>query len=157
MRHQQANDAKLILWTCRDGEKLTKAVEWCKLRGLEFDAVNQNLPEVIEQYGGDTRKISADEYIDDKMCNRFKLPFVSQRKEITANPKKITSFGDAEIAVIEAFIGKDGPIMEFKEMQALVAMQFEIYKRMMQPTYILQTGALIGKPIRRSKNEKGET
>ena len=35
---------KIILWTCRNKEHLTKAVEWCKERGLEFDAVNDNLP-----------------------------------------------------------------------------------------------------------------
>jgi len=66
---------KLILWTCREGYKLEKAVDWCRLQGLKFDAVNHNLPEVIELYGGDTRKISADEYIDDKMCAQFELPF----------------------------------------------------------------------------------
>lgn len=34
--------------------------------GLKFDAVNENLPEVIELMGGDSRKIFANEYIDDK-------------------------------------------------------------------------------------------
>ena len=57
---------KIILWTCRNKEHLTKAVAWCKLHGLEFDAVNTNLPEVQEMFGGDTRKIFADVYIDDK-------------------------------------------------------------------------------------------
>jgi hypothetical protein len=60
---------KLILWTCREGESLAKAVEWCKARGLVFDAVNENLPERIEQYGGDSRKVSADLYLDDKAKN----------------------------------------------------------------------------------------
>lgn len=58
--------AKLILWTCRNGMKLKAAVEWCAERGLIFDAVNENLPEVVEWMGGDTRKIFADEYIDDR-------------------------------------------------------------------------------------------
>ena len=57
---------KLILWTCRAGEKLEEAVKWCADRGLIFDAVNENLPEIIEMMGGDTRKIYADEYIDDR-------------------------------------------------------------------------------------------
>ena len=30
---------KVILWTCRVGEWLQNAVEWCKELGLEFDAV----------------------------------------------------------------------------------------------------------------------
>lgn len=57
---------KLILWTCREGELLTQAVEWCKQWGLEFDAVNENLPELIKKFGNDCRKIGADYYCDDR-------------------------------------------------------------------------------------------
>lgn len=64
--YQNVLEWKIILWTCRNKEHLTKAVAWCKLHGLEFDAVNTNLPEVQEMFGGDTRKIFADVYIDDK-------------------------------------------------------------------------------------------
>lgn len=56
---------KLILWTCRSNERLEEAVTYCDFIGLQFDAVNTNLPEVIEAYGGDTRKVSATLYIDD--------------------------------------------------------------------------------------------
>lgn len=60
----------IILNTCRvdsDTRKyLQEAVEFCKSCGLEFDAVNENLPSKIIKYGGDTRKISADYYIDDR-------------------------------------------------------------------------------------------
>lgn len=62
----KADGHKLILWTCREGARLDAAVEWCKARGLTFDAVNANLPEQIELYGNDSRKIGADYYIDDK-------------------------------------------------------------------------------------------
>lgn len=57
---------KLILWTCRKNEKLTDAVKWCKEKGLIFDAVNENLQESIKFFDGDSRKIFADIYIDDK-------------------------------------------------------------------------------------------
>ena len=60
------NGAKLILWTCREGELLDKAVAWCEERGLFFDAVNDNIPESIEKYGNNCRKVSADIYIDDR-------------------------------------------------------------------------------------------
>ena len=56
----------LILWTCRCGEDLTAAVEWCKEHGLEFDYINENVPENVEKWGNDSRKIFAHEYIDDK-------------------------------------------------------------------------------------------
>ena len=62
---KEAGD-KLILWTCRNNERLQEAVEWCNGQGLEFDAVNENLEEIIKLYGGDTRKIQADKYVDDK-------------------------------------------------------------------------------------------
>lgn len=57
---------KIILWTCRDGYHLDKAVEYCREQGLEFDSVNKNIPEVIEMFNNDTRKIYANMYIDDK-------------------------------------------------------------------------------------------
>jgi len=63
---QQMTGAKIILWTNRRGEKLEEAVRWCAARGLAFDAVNENLPEVIERFGGDTRKVFAHEYLDDR-------------------------------------------------------------------------------------------
>lgn len=57
---------KLILWTCRTGEKLNEAVRWCRKRGLIFDAVNENLPESIERFDADCRKVYATEYWDDQ-------------------------------------------------------------------------------------------
>ena len=43
-----------------------KAVSWCRDQQLEFDAVNDNLPEIVELYGTNSRKITCDFYIDDK-------------------------------------------------------------------------------------------
>lgn len=65
----QSKGAKLILWTCRDNERLRAAISFCYGQGLVFDAVNENLPEIQEKYGGDTRKVFADIYIDDKAFN----------------------------------------------------------------------------------------
>ena len=75
LKHQRQQGAKLILWTCRSDEELSKAVDWCYWVGLEFDAVNENLPEIIEAFGRDTRKIFANVYIDDRMSRKFELPF----------------------------------------------------------------------------------
>lgn len=61
-----AEGNKIILWTCRTDERLQEAIDWCSEQGLEFDAVNENLEERIQEYGGDTRKASASFYIDDK-------------------------------------------------------------------------------------------
>lgn len=42
------------------------ARDWCYNYGLIFNAVNENLPEIIDSFGSDTRKIFANEYIDDR-------------------------------------------------------------------------------------------
>lgn len=63
---EQANGAALILWTCREGELLSDAVSAAADWGLYFNAVNESLPEWIEQWGSDPRKIGATEYWDDK-------------------------------------------------------------------------------------------
>lgn len=62
----KANGHKVILWTSRAGRDLEAAVEWCHGQGLEFDAVNEPLPEQVARWGNDTRKVYADFYIDDK-------------------------------------------------------------------------------------------
>ena len=62
----QRKGYKIILWTCREGEPLHQAIEWCKEFNLVFDAINDNLPEIKELYGNTSRKISCDIYIDDR-------------------------------------------------------------------------------------------
>ena len=52
----------IVLWTCREGKELKEAVEWCANNGLEFDAINENPPEVPFK----SRKVVADMYIDDR-------------------------------------------------------------------------------------------
>lgn len=66
LKNKQSRGAKIILWTCREGNYLFEAELWCSNHGLIFDAVNDNLPEHIEKFGGNCRKIFADMYIDDK-------------------------------------------------------------------------------------------
>ena len=62
----KAEGKKIILWTSRTGEVLDQAVKFCRDHGLEFDAVNDNIPEV-KALGWDARKVFATMYIDDRM------------------------------------------------------------------------------------------
>lgn len=66
LKSQQAAGARVILWTCRTGERLQEALKWCKTRNIKFDAVNDNLPDIKSEYGDNARKIFADEYWDDR-------------------------------------------------------------------------------------------
>lgn len=77
---QQKVGNKVILWTNRVGRFLENAVKWSAAQGLFYDAVNENIPEIVEKYTdilGDEKpspKITADIFIDDSACGRG-LPF----------------------------------------------------------------------------------
>lgn len=67
IRFEQAKGSRIILWTCRNGAALEAAVKFCKNEmKFHFDAINDNLDEIKVLYGGDTRKVFATEYWDDK-------------------------------------------------------------------------------------------
>lgn len=67
VKEEQAKGTAIILWTCRSGAALVRAVDACCRVGINPDAVNENLPELIEAWGGeDTRKVVATEYWDDR-------------------------------------------------------------------------------------------
>ena len=60
-RHQ------LILWSCREGELLQDAIDWCHERGVDFYAVNRDFPEEdIERNQHFSRKLKVDLFIDDR-------------------------------------------------------------------------------------------
>lgn len=64
LKKLQEEGHQLILWTYRHGHKLNEAVEFCRMRGIEFYAVNKSYPE--EDFEGVSRKILADIFIDDR-------------------------------------------------------------------------------------------
>lgn len=84
-KDEQAKGTRIILWTNRVGEPLETAIRWCEEHGLRLDAVNDNVPEAVEFFGTNTRKIYADEFIDDRMAQGFNLPYYGepQIKELT--------------------------------------------------------------------------
>lgn len=69
----------IILWTCRSGDSLDMAVQWCKDRGIDLYAVN------VRPYQTDystSPKVHADFYIDDAAIGcplirtKYERPFV---------------------------------------------------------------------------------
>ncbi len=66
MKKLSADGHYLIIWTCRHGELLTKAINWMLDQGIPFNRVNEHNPDNLAKYGGDARKIYAHVYIDDK-------------------------------------------------------------------------------------------
>jgi hypothetical protein len=71
LRQNQREGSQIILWTCRQDKLLEQAVNFCKSYGLHFDAVNDNVPEAINQLGINPRKVFAHLYIDDKSAKPY--------------------------------------------------------------------------------------
>ena len=58
---------RLVLWSCREGQLLDDAINWCRERGVEFYAVNCDYPEeTINNNQHFSRKIKVDYFIDDR-------------------------------------------------------------------------------------------
>jgi hypothetical protein len=70
LKELEKQGARLIMWTFRTGKELEEAVEYCRINGIEFYAINRNYPEEVmnESIG---RKIDAGIYIDDKNLGGF--------------------------------------------------------------------------------------
>ena len=67
LKKMQQDGHRLILWSCREGELLQAAVEFCRQRGVEFFAVNSNYPDEDVDAGAiRSRKLKADMFIDDR-------------------------------------------------------------------------------------------
>ncbi len=63
----QKDGHKLILWTVREGKLRDEAVEWCKQRGVEFYAINNDYPEeTVDGNEHFSRKLKVDMWIDDR-------------------------------------------------------------------------------------------
>ena len=56
----------IILWTCREGNRLAEALLFLQKHHFRPNYVNCNCPDAIARLKCDPRKIFADVYIDDK-------------------------------------------------------------------------------------------
>ena len=70
LRSLATREHKLLLWTCREGEKLEDAVNWFKEREIPLAGINETpLADDFRPQGG--RKVFANLYIDDKAFGGF--------------------------------------------------------------------------------------
>lgn len=70
LKELQKRGFLLILWTFRVGKELDEAVEFCKINGVEFYAINKSYPdEILDE--STSRKIDADIFIDDRNLGGF--------------------------------------------------------------------------------------
>ena len=117
VQDQQRRGAKLILWTNRGGEYLDAALDWCEDRGLVFNAVNENIPEMVEYFGNDCRKVFANEYIDDRA-----VPMPGESWALTAELSR-------EFYYIREKLGKSELLAQLAEESAELAQAALKYRR----------------------------
>lgn len=124
LKREQANGTKVILWTCRRDEQLTAAVDFCAMQGIRLDAVNRNLPEIVEAFGGDTIKVFANEYWDDRARLMPPLP---PSDEVTVRDERDTLMKRhrAQVEVIRKRI--DGGGLTGDEERLLKDLNFETH------------------------------
>lgn len=66
LKRLQADRHQLILWTAREGQLLEDAVRFCHDRGLDFYAINSDVPNDSWKDNSPTRKLKVDMFIDDR-------------------------------------------------------------------------------------------
>jgi hypothetical protein len=66
MKRLKADGHYLIIWSCREGDAQQAMADWLIEHEIPFDRINDNHPDNIALYGVNSRKISADLYVDDR-------------------------------------------------------------------------------------------
>lgn len=66
IRNLHAKGYYIIIWTCRFGQHQDNVERFLQSHGIPYDEINEHHPDVRDFYKNDTRKISADIYIDDR-------------------------------------------------------------------------------------------
>ena len=115
---EQAAGARIILWTCREGEYLLNAIDWCYLEGIELDGINANLRDVIESFGGtDTRKIFAHEYWDDRAREMpiRKSAWISVKDRLPEAPEPVLIYSDDDGVAEGAYLPTKGYWIQFRK------------------------------------------
>jgi phenolic acid decarboxylase len=57
---------RVAIWTCRSNEQQDLVEKILKKHGISYHVINESFPEFIEMFGGQSRKILASTYIDDR-------------------------------------------------------------------------------------------
>ena len=66
MQRLKSDGHYLIIWTCREGRFRADMIEWMSENGIPFDRINGHVPDAVESFGYESRKVYADVYIDDR-------------------------------------------------------------------------------------------
>lgn len=66
LRKIKDHGGRILIWTCRTGHQADTLKGILFDAGVEYDTFNEELAETRELFGGTSRKVFADVYIDDR-------------------------------------------------------------------------------------------
>jgi ATP-dependent DNA ligase len=98
VRKKKADGNKIILWTNRQGKILDKAVEFLKAHDVPIDYINEN-----PEFETGSRKIYADEYIDDRSIHPDKVASSNELHKALTKP----SYAKMDIADLDPTKGDE--------------------------------------------------
>jgi len=79
----------IIINSCRANQPAEMMKSFLDDHGLLYHLINENSPHRIQTYGGDTRKISADLYIDDRNIGCDDINWLVVYEQIQSYNKKV--------------------------------------------------------------------
>lgn len=89
----------IIINTCRCGDEQNNAENFLKKEDVLFHLINQNNSDLVKFYNADSKKVSADIYVDDKSLENILHPEFLEWKNIyngihtvTSSPNFLSSF-----------------------------------------------------------------
>lgn len=80
----------ILIHTCRTGRRQGYAEDFLEEYNIKYHWINTNAPEVVTTYRTDTRKLSADLYIDDKQLGG--LPMVTHTFKTTGSTLEVPNW-----------------------------------------------------------------
>ena len=100
----------IIINTCRALHYAENAKNYLIANGIKFDFFNENDTKLIQKYGTDTRKISADAYIDDKSRNNLLIKYMIGTEAYNNQfwQSELEEFQFIEKPVIICVVGESG-------------------------------------------------
>lgn len=85
----------IIINSCRNNASQKQAVDYLNSSGVKFHYFNENCPSIISKFGGDTRKIYANLYIDDRNPNKLNWDHINTIVDKLSKPTIICIVGES--------------------------------------------------------------
>lgn len=121
----QVKGYEVILWTCRAGEPLEKAIYWCAEHNLHIDSVNAPAPSQ-NFHGPSSCKVYADIYLDDRAKHINDIDGTYMPVTTTKIPMPPVKEPKKSMGSLTVDVGIDGMDEAVKQLQTLKGLYTDI-------------------------------